>query len=165
MGDWLQRAGVKLITSVVGVAIALAWFSFSGGGGDYKELKRLPETVFDGGSGELTFEFKTNQPADLWATFERYSDDDSDEEIAVRREFTPGRYERTVDVGPDTYVYFELKIEEPKVGAEIDWKVYLDGKEVMRESLELDEPLEDGYAFFVQFEADSIEDLRDWLRG
>ena len=68
-----------------------------------------------------------------------------------------------MDVSDDTYVYFELGIPDATVGATIEWALMLDGEKVMQDDLELDEPLEDGHVFFVQFEADSVGDIRDWL--
>lgn len=81
----------------------------------------------------------------------------------VEEEFGPGSYARSVDVGPDTYVYFEPGIPDATVGASIDWTVLLDGEEVVRESDRLDDPLRPNHAFFVQFEADNVEQIREWM--
>jgi hypothetical protein len=80
----------------------------------------------------------------------------------VDQRVEPGSHVRSVEVPDDAYVYFELGIPEPTPGARIDWKVSFDDRRVYSENIELDEPLRDGYAFFVQFEADSAADIRDW---
>jgi hypothetical protein len=165
MGGLLQKGAKKLLVGVLGVVAALVWMSRPGQGGEeYTELDRMPAVAFGGGAGTLSLRFEVNRPAMLRATFSQY-DEDEDEEAGtyVTEELDPGSYARSVDVGPDTYVYFELGIPDATVGATIDWTVFLDGEEIVRESERLDEPLKANYAFFVQFEADYVEQIREWM--
>jgi len=164
MGNLLQWGAKKLIFGAFSVVAALVWMSFSGGAGDLEELDRVPAVAFGGGAGELTVDVKVSEPASFFASFSQYDEsDDTEEAKYVEEQLGAGQHLRTVDIGPNTYVYFEIGIEDPPVGASIEWTVYLDGEEVLRETERLDQPLEDGYAFFVQLEADGVEQLRDWV--
>ena len=74
-----------------------------------------------------------------------------------------GRRWLTTNISPNTYLYFELGVPDATVGAKLDWVVKLDGREVYRESEKLMEPLESGYAFFMQFEADNVAQVQSWM--
>ena len=163
MGKLLELGAKKVAGAVGGVVLALVWMSFGGGGGEYQELDRVPTRAFGGGAGEVTVDIRVSEPAYLHASFSRWdASDDTDESTYASEELDPGQHLRSVDIGAGTYLYFEVGMENPPVGATIEWTVYLDGEEIHRESDRLEEPLEDGYGFFIQLEADSIDDLRRW---
>lgn len=155
--------GKKLIFGVLSVAAGLAWISFGGGAtGDYEELDRMPARVFGGGAGTLSLEIETSQPAELSASFHQYDESDgSQSDTYVSEEMAIGRHTRKVAVAPDTYIYVEVEIPDASVGATLSWTVLLDGFEIFREDDRLDEPL-DGDAFFLQFEAEDIREIRSW---
>ena len=164
MGKLLAMGAKKLVLGVGGIVVALVWMSVTGGSdGVYEELDRVPEVAFGGGAGTLSIEVEVSQEAQLKTSFSQW-DEETEDETAVYASETvfPGTFVRSVDVAPDTYVYFEVGVPEATVGATLAWTVYLDGEEIWRESERLEEALEDGYAFFVQLEADSIEQLRSW---
>ena len=166
MGDLLAWGAKKIALSALGLIGALVWWSM-GGGGDYQyeQLERMPAAVFDGGAGTLSIEVKTSQPAELHASFSQWDEADEDESaLAVDEALSAGLHTRSVDVAPDTYVYFEVGVPEAEVGATLEWTVFLDGQEILSERERLDEPLRDGWAFFVQLEADRIEEIRSWAQ-
>lgn len=165
MGDFLQKGAKKLIVGALGLIAALVWMSRPGQGGEeYAELDRMPAVAFGGGAGTLSLSFEINQPAVLKATFSQYDENDDEETSTyVAEELGPGSYARSVDVGADTYVYVELGVPDAIVGATIDWTVFLDGQPILQENERLDEALEDNYAFFVQFEADDVDQIREWM--
>lgn len=166
MGKLLGWGAKKLAFGAGSVVLALVWMSMGGGGGgEYEELDRVPSAVFGGGAGEMTVDVKVSEPARLDASFGKWDESDEWLEKWAQESLDAGQHLRVVDVGPDTYFYFEVAIDEPSPGASIEWTVYLDGAEIWRESERLDQSLEEGYAFFVQFEADSVEDLRSWLEA
>ena len=149
-----------LLAALVSVSIGC-----NGSSGDRASVEQLPDVVFDGGGGKLSLELEVNQPAVLKASFAQYDDEgESQREIDVVEEIRPGTLTRRVDVSPGTYVYFELGVHDASVGAELNWVVRLDGQEVQRESDRLSEPLESGYAFFLQFEADDVKQVSSWIR-
>ena len=57
-----------------------------------------------------------------------------------------------------------MAIPKAEIGARITWTVRLDGAVLDHEELELEEPLEPGYGFFVQFEFDEIAELRQYAQ-
>lgn len=165
MGDLLAFGAKKLFLGLGGLALALGWMTISGGGdGDYQTVDKLPAAVFEGGGGVIMLEVETNQPAVLKASFSQWDEEgDSESDLYVEQNVHPGPFVRTVDVSPDTYVYFEIGVPDATVGATLSWRVSIDGEEVWREEDRLAEPLEDGYAFFVQFEADDVDQIREWV--
>lgn len=161
--------GVRTNSKLFGAAAIVAGISLSWGctvsSGDRATVGKVPEVVFGGGAGELSIQMEMNQPSRLKATFSKYDEEGYDERaIEVVEDLKPGSYTRTVELSPETYVYFELGVPEASVGAEAEWVVTLDDQEVYRESDRLTEPLKSGYAFFLQFEADDVDQIRSWIR-
>lgn len=165
MEDLLKRAGGKLLATVLGVAATLTWWTFTGsGGGDAEQFDELPAVVFDGGGGTFTITFETNAEAVFKANFSQWDElDDESREIYAQETFSPGRWIETVEVPRDGYVYFEVGVPDPEPGASLSWTVSFDGTLVYEESESLDKPLEPGYAFFVNFEVDDMDYLREWI--
>ncbi|MDH3284650.1 MAG: hypothetical protein OEQ13_07910 [Acidobacteriota bacterium] len=163
MREFLQSLGMKAMLGAAGVAAMLGWWTLTGSGdGSIQRMDELPAVVLDGGAGVLSLDFEVSQPAVLEASFSRWQDDMEDEEgISVEKEYDAGSYREIVELPRDAFVHVEIGIPEATPGAKIAWSVDYDGHELMAEDLELDEPLKGGYAFFVQFEADGVEEIRD----
>jgi len=153
----------KLFFVGVIVAVTLTWLACSGSQ-ERGDTGRIPDVVFGGGGGVLEIRLEVNQPSHLVASFEQYDDESDDGQIIEAGEdIAPGAHTRTVSVSPDTYVYFELGVPDATVGAEVKWVVKLNGQEILSENDHLTEPLRSGYAFFLQFEADSLDEMRAWM--
>ena len=45
------------------------------------------------------------------------------------------------------------------MGAVLTWTVQLNGRQLTQETMQLDEPLESGYGFFVQLEFEDVDDM------
>jgi len=154
-----RLASAAVLAAIISISMACT------GSGDRNVVSELPGTVFEGGGGELKLQVDVNQPSRLSATFARYDDEGEDERrIDVVEDIQPGAHALSVDVSPDTYVYLELGVPAASVGAELNWVVTLDGREVQRENDRLAEPLESGYAFFLQLEADDVDQIESWIR-
>ena len=137
----------------------------SGYSSDEQTVDKVPEVVFDGGAGTIGVTFDVNQPSRLVASFSQYDEmGDRERSVSAVEKIAPGSHTKTIDVSPGTYVYLELGVPDASVGATANWVVTLDGREVYRESDRLGEPLRDGYAFFLQFEADDVDQIRSWVR-
>jgi len=157
--------GRKLIGTLVGLGLFIAWMQIRGGGdsGDFQELSSIPLTAFEGGGGMIDVRFTTNQPTELIATFEKMDEaTGKSSTVSGRETFPAGSYSRSVDVSPDTYIYWELNIPDAAVGAQLSWVIDVDRRNVVNESMRLEDPLEAGYAFFLQAEADDIAQMRTW---
>jgi len=157
--------GRKLVGTLVGLGLFIAWMQIRGPGdtGDYEELSSIPLTAFEGGGGLMDVQFTTNQPAELIATFEKMDEaTGKSSTVSGRETFPAGSFGRSVDVSPDTYIYWELNVPDAQAGAQLSWVVNVDGRTIVRDQDRLDEPLPDGYAFFLQVEADDIAQIRSW---
>lgn len=157
--------GRKLVAALVGLVLFIAWMQIRGGGddGDYQEMSTIPLTAFEGGGGMIDVRFTTNQPTELIATFEKMDESSGKSSTVSGRELFPaGSYDRSVDVSPGTYIYWELNIPDAAVGAQLSWVIDVDRRTVVNESMRLEDPLEAGYAFFLQAEADDIDQMRSW---
>ena len=152
----------KLILAALGLVLALVWMANARDDrGDYEDVGRLPAVVFGGGGGTLSVEVNTSQPAVLRATFARWDDAEENETgTKVSEPLPAGTLSRGVDIAADTYIFLEIEVEKPQVGATLSWTVSLDGEKLFDDERRLDEPLEGGRAFSLQLEADDIDELR-----
>jgi hypothetical protein len=165
MGGWLQRWLGRAVMSLLGLALWAGWVMVSDGGvTEVQELAELPPVIFDGGGGTFELEVEVDQPSRLTTSFERWSEDDESELLSSTQNLPPGAHHFTVDVPEATYGYFEVGVPEAEVGAQITWSLSLDGALLEQEEIELEEPLAPNRAFFVQFEFDEVESLRQYAR-
>jgi len=139
-------------------------FACSGESGGAEPVSELPAVVFSGGGGTLTLRMETTQPARFNATFEEREGVGEGRRLLVLQDLPVGSHERTVEVSPATYLYFELGVPDATPGARLEWTVLLDGRVVVQEDDRLDEPLASGLAFFLRFEADDVKQVREWTR-
>ncbi len=166
MGDWLKRMAGKAVMAVLGLVLWASWVTLTGGGDstEVQELSELPPVVFDGGGGTFEIEVEVDQAAQLTASFERWNGEDASELVSSSQPLAPGEHHFAVEVPEATYGYFEIGVPEAEVGAEIAWTLRLDGAVLQQEEVELEQPLDPNHAFFVNFEFDEIEELRQYAR-
>jgi hypothetical protein len=115
----------------------------------------------------MVFDIDMNQPGVLSATFtsndyDAERDDGDLQVVSVYQKLAAGHHTFEVDVADDTYGYVELDLPEASIGAQLAWNVALDGRTIAAESMTLEESLDDGYAFFVNLEFDSIDGARSY---
>lgn len=165
MDGWLQRVLVRASMGFLGLALWAGWVMVSDGGvTEVQELSELPNMVFDGGGGTFELTVDVEQPSQLVASFERWHEQDESELLSSTQTLAPGEHHFSVEVPEATYGYFEVGVPEAEVGAQIAWSLSLDGALLEEEKVELDEPLAPNHAFFVQFEFDEVESLRQYAR-
>jgi hypothetical protein len=166
MGAFLQRAArrARLTLALGVVGLCLGCMTGCVGGTEIHEASQLPTVVFGGGGGLMQIDVELNQPAELKASFERWSQPDESELLSSTQELPPGSHHFEVDVADATYGYIEVGIPDAEVGARIAWTLSLDGARLDREEVELERPLEPGLAFSVQFEFDEIAELRQYAQ-
>jgi len=165
MGGWLQRLLGRAVLGLLGLALWAGWVMVSDGGvTQVQELAELPPVVFDGGGGTFELEVEVDQPSRLTTSFERWSEEDESELLSSTQTLAPGAHRFAVEVPEATYGYFEVGVPEAQVGAQIAWSLSLDGALLERKEVLLEEPLAPNHAFFVQFEFDEVESLRQYAR-
>lgn len=152
-------------TLIIGLALFIAWMQLRGPSDDRDvlEMSSIPLTAFEGGGGLVDVRFTTNQPAELIATFEKLEEGtDGPPTLRAREAFAAGSFDRSVDVSPTAHIDLQLNIPDAAVGARLSWVIDVDGQPVVRESMQLEDPFEAGYAFSLQIEADDIAEMRTW---
>lgn len=166
MGDWLKRMAGKAVMTVLGLVLWIGWMTLRGDGDstEVQKLAELPPIVFEGGGGTFEIDVEVDQAAQLTASFERWNGEDASELVSSSQPLAPGEHHFSVDVPEATYGYFEIGVPEAEVGAEITWTLRLDGEVLQEEEVELEQPLDPDHAFFVNFEFDEIEELREYAQ-
>lgn len=149
----------KVGGAILGLAVMLAWWTFTGGGDPYSESSSLPAQVFGGGANQLTIQASANEPAEMVAIFFEPSDQQHAKGERAVEKFGPGPRTWTVNMPPGTGGYLELRTPNAKVGTEIEWVLTVNGRELAREKESLEKELAPGYAFFLQYETD------DWAQA
>ncbi|HEX5000835.1 MAG TPA: hypothetical protein VFY29_21600 [Terriglobia bacterium] len=142
----MQQLAKRAVLAILGVVVMLAYWTFTGrGSNNGPTAAGIPAKVHDGGGGLLAINVDSTSAARFSISF---SDDNKSEEF-----WTPvpaGPHTWVIDVPKGSGGYIELDAENPKVGDKLSWKISLDGKIVDEQSDTLDQPLPNGYAFFLQ---------------
>lgn len=106
----------------------------------------------------MTLEVRSNGPALLRANFSTYGR--NADGVGAEVPLSPGARLFRVHVPSDAYIYLELAAPAAEPGATLSWTLDVDGKRIWQDEDLLDEPLEPGYAFFLQIEAEDLADLK-----
>jgi hypothetical protein len=138
----------RMIMAILGVAVTLAWWSIRGGDSNTETADRIPISVWGGGGGTMEIEVTTSVAAHMSVTFNENSDDGRS--LDTREEIEPGTHSWTIDVPAGVGGYVELGAIDPEQGAQMSWQIRLNGQVIDEQSDLLEEPLEEGYAFFIQ---------------
>ena len=152
----LKRAGI----AVLGVIVTLAYWTFIGGGSADNAVQGIPGKVWDGGGGLLSVEVDSTTAARFSIGFS----DDNDKSLQAWTPVQAGTHSWVMDIPRGAGGFIELGAENPKVGDKLSWKITLNGETVDEQNETLDEPLREGYAFFLQSYYDdysAIEPLGD----
>ncbi len=143
MNRFLQRA----VMTVLGLVVMLAWWSIRGGDSNVVTEDSIPATVWGGGGGTLTVEVHASCAAKLLVNFEGQEDEQS---LNSWQEVEGGTHTWTIDVPREVGGYMELNAIDPPTGDTLSWQVRLNDAVVDEQFDQLQEPLENGYAFFIQ---------------
>ena len=125
-----------------------------------KMVSEIPARVLGGGGGMLRIELSLNQPGYLMTHFEKTRS----EKGSAEKQLPAGNHSFRIDFPEKTYGYFEFEIPDAKVGANLTWSVYLDDVLVAQENETLQEPLKENDAFFLQFEFNDLDEVREYMK-
>ena len=159
----------RALTSVVGLAIVLAWWSLRPGDSKNVHTAGIPAVVWGGGGAQLTIEAQANCAAYVSISFE--GDGGPNGPLAdhglleAREEIDGGSHTWTIDVPEHVGGMVEMGASQPTTGNQLSWRLLVNGRQVDQQSESLDQPLEKGYAFFLQTAFDdygSAEVAEDW---
>lgn len=148
-----MRLAIRAVIAVVGLGAVLLYWTFSGNhkSGSSTSASKIPAKILGGGGQRVIVDVDTNAPARLAFMGDlprKPNGDQSTEEDT--EQFTPGHHTWAVELGPKATGTFFLESINPQVGAQLSWKITVDGKQLADESQTLDKPLQAGYAFGLQ---------------
>jgi hypothetical protein len=145
----VRRWVVKwLIKTVLGLVLVLGWWTLTGNSiSSQKAQDKIPASVFGGGAGKVEIEAETTTAARMMIGF---SDESGERNLESYEDVPAGSYRWTIDVPAGISGYLELNAVAPKAGDRIKFRILANGETVFEDQEELLQPLEPGYAFFVQ---------------
>lgn len=153
----MNRLVRRVLLSVLGIAVTLAWWSMRGNDAQVTSADEIPATVWGGGGGTLTITVRTTCAARLLVSF--YERQEDGQAMETWQDMEAGERTWSIDVPRGVGGTMELGAVEPKVGDTLSWQIRLNGQVVDEQFDELKEPLQDGYAFFIQ------SDFEDYSTG
>jgi len=141
-----------LLRSAAGLALMLGWWTLTGGGDDpnHESASRIPTAVWEGGGGHLAIEADTSSAAQMRVSFSEEDESGEGRELQTWEDVAAGHHTWTIDVPSGVGGYVELGAVDPKPGDALRWTVTVNGETVDEQSDTLEEPLQKGYAFFLQ---------------
>ena len=147
MRGWVVKA---LIRTVLGLVLVIGWWTVTGNSiSTQKAQDKIPASVWGGGAGKVVIEAETTTAARMMVGFSRDRKDDEDN-LETYEDVPAGTYRWTIDVPSGTGGYVELNAVAPKAGDRLKFRILANGHTVFEDQDELLQPLEPGYAFFVQ---------------
>ena len=137
--------------TLLGLVVVLAWWTIRGpGDSDTETSSSIPTVVWDGGAGQLSIHAETSTPAQMRVSFYEESESDDARSLESHEDVTPGIHNWTISVPANVGGYVELSATDPQPGATLSWTLEAAGKLVDEQSERLDQPLQEGYGFFLQ---------------
>src|SRR5262249_14045351 len=137
-----------IVRTVLGLVLVLGWWTLTGNNiTTEKAQNKIPASVWGGGAGKVQIEAETTTAARMMIGFSRGN---QDENLETYEDVPAGTFRWTIDVPSDTGGYVELNATAPKAGDRLKFRIVSNGRSVIDDSRQLDQPLEPGYAFFVQ---------------
>jgi hypothetical protein len=137
--------------TVAGVAVMIAWWTFTGSEDDpnHETASSIPTTVWEGGGGRLAIEADTTTVAQMRVSFSERGEGNQ-RWLETHEDVGPGHHSWAIDVPNGVGGYVELGAVDPQPGDELSWTLAVNGETVDEQSEALEEPLQKGYAFFIQ---------------
>ena len=138
----------KILSSLLGVVIALAWWSIRGNHSHHEAVvNSIPAKVWDGG-GTITIDVDTTVAGKLSMEFnERRKNGRS---LTTFEQIGSGTHSWSVEVPRNAGGYIEFGADAPQPGARMSWTIRHGGRRIASESDTLDKPLQPNEAFFLQ---------------
>jgi hypothetical protein len=149
MEERMNKLLIRIGITVLGTAITLAWWTYTGSHAKVESKNRIPAKVWDGGAGLLTVETESTSAAQMRISFGE-ADRLDGKRLDTYEEIPAGAHSWTIDVPPRVGGYVELGAVKPNVGDRLAWKIRVNERVVDEQSDTLKEPLQKGYAFFIQ---------------
>jgi hypothetical protein len=137
-----------LVRTVLGLVLVIGLWTITGNRISTSAAPdRIPTSVFGGGGGKIEIEAEASTPAMMAVSF---SDETGEQHLETYERVAPGTYRWSIDVPNGIGGYVELNADHPKAGDRLKFLIRANGRTVFAGEDRLDQPLDPGYAFFVQ---------------
>ena len=151
----------RMLVAIIGVVLVLGWLTVKDrkkGSDAPPPNDKIPSVVFGGGAATLTIEATASEPAKVSAVFETgYQVDDSKHKLLETWQMVEaGTHTFTIDVPAGVSGRVEVGIDHPSVGATVELICRVNDELIHRDTAQLDQPLQEGTAFFTQIEFDDF---------
>jgi hypothetical protein len=140
----------NLVRTALGVGVMLAWWTLRGDNVETETASQIPNRVWEGGAGTLSIEVDASTPSTMRASFGEHDEGRSLRSMETWQEVAAGHHSFTIDVPAGVGGYIELGAVAPEPGDTLSWTLSAGGEVVDEQSETLEQPLEKGYAFFIQ---------------
>ncbi len=146
----MKKLAIREDLAVLGMAITLTWWTMHRGDSHTQSSSRIPDQVWSGGH-TIEIEVESTSAATMRVSFSQH-------DKPAGQQQTLETYEK-IAAGARSYVpahvgYIEIGADKPSPGDKLAMKVKSNGKLVTEQTEKLDQPLQSGYAFFLQVHYD-----------
>lgn len=157
----LGRAGTWVVTTVMGVALTLGYWTCTGDSGGMDTVDQVPAAFFDGGD-TYAVDFYLNQPGWLYVSVQRDERSHDDHYLEAIELFEPGEW--TVEFGapPDTILYFDLSVTDPQPGGEVRWTILRNDTRIWSESRVMEPDYPENWGFGLVLEPEQWAEPPAW---
>jgi len=159
--DFLKSMAGKLISTLLGLGLVLAWWTIRGPSDvpGRTQDNQIPAQIWEGGENQLQVKVTSNTQGRAYLSFEAPDPNKPDEtrwfEATEIKE--PGSYDWTIAFPKDTFSgLVEFGAVEPKVGDKLEWEVFFNGKSIQKDTKLLEKPLEPGWGMALQVELEEF---------
>ena len=152
----MKKSSVRVVLSVLGVAVTLLWWTFHDRGSQAQSIEHIPAQIAGGGN-QLQIEAAASTSSTFRVTFEDVHKPSGQQILAEAWEKMPaGSHNWTVNVPSGVGGYIELNADQLNAGDTLTQRVKMKGKGLDEQTDRLERPLEPNTAFFVQYHAEDF---------
>jgi len=150
----MKRLAIRAGLAVLGMAITLTWWTIHRGDSHTQSSSRIPDKVWSGGH-TLEIEVESTSAATMHVSFSQHDKPAGEQQtLETYEKIAAGARSWTIDVPAHVGGYIEIEAQKPNPGDRLAMKVKSNGKLVDEQTEKLDQPLQSGYAFFLQVHYD-----------
>jgi hypothetical protein len=150
----MRKLAIRAGLAVLGMAITLTWWSMRRIDSHSQSSSRIPDKVWSGGH-TLEIEVESTSAATMRVSFSQHDKPAGEQQtVETYEKIAAGACSWTIDVPAHVGGYIEIGADKPGPGDRLAMKVKSNGKLVNEQTEKLDQPLQSGYAFFLQVHYD-----------
>src|SRR5207302_4214802 len=150
----MKKLTIRAGLAVVGIAITLTSWTIQRDDSHTQSSSRIPDKVWSGGH-TLRIEVESTSAATMCVSFSQHDRPAGEQQtLETYEKIAAGTHSWMIDVPAHVGGHIEIEAEKPNPGDRLTLKVKSSGKLVDEQTEKLDQPLQSGYAFFLQVHYD-----------